>query len=62
MIDLLMKLNERLTDTAQALEKELKENQGESTSQPPKVIPTVTTAILSTVGSAMAPNVPAIAT
>jgi len=45
MMDLLMKLNERLTDTEQALEKALKEKQGESTSQPPEVIPTVTTAV-----------------
>ena len=58
MMDLLMKLSERLTDIEQALEKELKEKQGKATSQPPKVIPTVTTAVPSTIGSALAPNVP----
>jgi len=32
MMDLLIKINERLTDTEEALEKALKEKQGESTS------------------------------
>jgi len=58
MMDLLMKLNERLTDTEQALEKASKEKQGELTSQPLEVIPIVTTAVPSIVGSALAPNVP----
>ena len=59
MMVLLMKLNERLTDTEQALEKALREKQGESTSQPPEVIPTITIAVPSTIASASAPNVPA---
>jgi len=58
MMDLLMRLNERLTDTEQALEKVLKEKQGESTSQPPEEFPTVTTVVPSTTGLALAPNVP----
>jgi len=58
MMDLLMKLNEGLIDTEQALEKALKEKQGESTSQPPEVIPTVTSAVPSTTGTTSAPNVP----
>lgn len=62
MMDLLIKLNERLTDIEQALEKSLKEKQGEQTSQPPEVIPIVTTIVPSTIGSALAPNVPAITT
>jgi len=44
MMDLLMRLNERLSDTEQALEKALQEKQGESTSQPPEVTRTVITA------------------
>lgn len=38
LMDLLLKINERLNDTEQALEKELKDKQGESTSQPPNTI------------------------
>ena len=45
MMDLLLKLNERLNDTEQALEKALKDKQGESTSQPPNVIPVVSTVV-----------------
>jgi len=59
MMDLLMKLNERLNDTKQALEKALKEKQGESNCQPPKVIPTVSTVVPSTLAIELAPNVPA---
>jgi len=59
MMDLLMKLNERLTDTEKALEKALKEKQGESTSQPPEIIPTISAAAPSTLGTALAPNLPA---
>ena len=58
MMDLLMKLNERLTDTEQALEKALKEKQGESTSHPPEEIPAVTTAP-STLITALPPTVQA---
>lgn len=43
-MDLLMILNERLSETKQVLEKSLQEKQGESTSQLPEVAPTVTTA------------------
>jgi len=62
MMDLLMKLNERLTDIEQALEKALKEKQRESTSKPPEVIPTVTTAAPSIIEPALAPNVSTTAT
>ena len=58
MMDLLLKLNERLNETKQELEKALKDKQGESTSQPPDVIPVVSTAIPSTLGIALAPNIP----
>ena len=60
MMDLLMKVNERLTDTEQALEKALKEKQGESISQPPEVIPTVTSAFASTTTKTSSPNVPTV--
>jgi len=60
MMDLLLKLNERLNDIEQELEKSLKEKQGESTSQPLELIPTRTsTTVPSTLGTAVAPNVPA---
>ena len=58
VIDLLMKLNERLIDTEQAMEKSLREKQGESTSKPSKVIPIVKTAVPSKTASDSAPNVP----
>jgi len=58
MMELLMKLNERLTDTEQALDTTLKEKQGESTSQPPEVILVVTTAP-SIVVATLPPTVPA---
>ena len=60
MIDLLMTLNEILTDIEQAFEKALKEKQGELTSQPPEIIPAVTTTTPSTIGSTLAQNVLAI--
>jgi len=44
MMDLAMRLNERLSETEQALEKALQEKQEESTSQQPEVAPTITTA------------------
>lgn len=56
----LLKLNERLNDTEQALEKALKDKQGESTSQPPNIIPVVSIAVPSTLGVASAPNIPAV--
>jgi len=43
MMDLLMRLNERLSEIEQALEKYLQEKQGVSTSQPPEISPTITT-------------------
>ena len=60
LMDLLLKLNEQLDDTAQTLEKALKDKQGESTSQPPNVIPVVSTAVPSTLGAALAQNVLAV--
>lgn len=57
--DLLLKPNEGLNDTKQTLEKSLKEKQGELTSQPPNVIPIVSTTIPSTLATTLAPNVPA---
>jgi len=62
LMDLLLKLNERLNDTKQALEKALKDKQGESTSQPPNVILVVSTAVPSTPGVALAQNIPAVTT
>lgn len=59
MMDFLLKLNERLSDIEQALEQSLKDRQGELTSQPPDVIPIVSTIVPSTLGTALAPNVPA---
>ena len=58
MMDLLLKLNERLNDTEQALEKSLKRKQGESTSQPLDVIPIVSIAVPSTLRTTLAPNIP----
>ena len=62
MMDLLLKLNEILNDIEQALEKALKGRQGESTSQPPNVILVVSTAVPSTLGAALAPNILAVTT
>jgi len=59
MMDLLLKLNERSNDTEKALEKALKEKQGELTSQPPEVIPIISTTVPSTLGTTLSPNVPA---
>ena len=58
MMDLLLKLNEILNHTEEALENALKDTQGESTSQPPEVIPIVSTTVLSTLGTVLAPNLP----
>jgi len=58
LMDLLLKVNERLNETEQELEKSLKEKQGELTSQPPNVIPVVSTAIPSTLGTNLVPNIP----
>ena len=44
MMDLLMRMNERLSETEQELEKAIREKQGESTSQPSQIAPTITTA------------------
>jgi len=44
MMDLLMKMNQRLSETEQELENTLQEKQGVSTSQPSQTAPTVTTA------------------
>ena len=60
LMDLLLKLNERLNETEQELEKALKDKQGESTSQPPNLIPIVSTAVPSTLGAALAPNILAV--
>jgi len=60
MMDLLLKLNEILNDTEQTLEKALKDRQGESTSQPPDVIPIVSIAVPSTLGTTLAPNTPVV--
>ena len=56
LMDLLMKMNERLSETKQALEKSIREKQGESTSQPFQITtivtaapPTVTTTVPSAV-------------
>lgn len=62
MMDLLLKLNERLNDIEQALEKALKEKQGELTSKPPEVIPIFSTVVPSTLGTSVATNVPAVTT
>lgn len=43
MVSLLIRMNERLAETEQALEKALKEKQGESTSHPPEEAPTSAT-------------------
>lgn len=60
-MNLLMRMNQRLSETEQALEKVLQEKQGESTSQPPKIAPTVTTSP-PTVSAAQPPTVPAATT
>ena len=60
MMDFLLKLNERLNDIEQELEKALKDKQGESTFQPPNVIPVVSTTVPSTLGAPLAPNIPAV--
>lgn len=58
MMDLLLKLNERLNNIEQELEKALKDKQGESTSHPPNVILIVSTVVPYTLGIALAPNIP----
>ena len=57
MMDLLMKMNERLAKKEQALEKALQEKQGVSTSQPSQIAPIVTTAP-TTVTTAVPPTGP----
>ena len=47
-----------MNETEQELEKALKDKQGESTSQPPNVIPVLSTIVPSTLGIALAPNAP----
>ena len=58
VVDFVLKLNEQLKDIEQELEKSLKSRQSESTTQPQNVIPMVSTAIPSTLATALAPNVP----
>lgn len=60
-MDLVLKLNEQPKETEQELEKTLKDKQGESTTLPPNVILVVSTAAPSTLGTALAPNVPLVA-
>jgi len=60
LMDLLLKLNERLNETEQELEKSLKDKQGESTSQPLNVIPVVSTTVPSTLGTTSTPNILAV--
>lgn len=57
-MDLLLQLSERLNDIEQVLENALKDKQGESTSQPPKVIRIVSKIVPSTLGIVLAPNIP----
>lgn len=57
-MDLLMRMNQRLNEIEQALEKALQEKQGVSTSQPSQTAPTVTIAP-PTVTTAIPPTVPA---
>ena len=47
-----------MNDTEQALEKALKDKQGESTYQHLDVIPIVSTIVPSTLGTTLAPNIP----
>ena len=54
MMDLLMKMNQRIIQMEQELEKALQGKQGESTSQPPITAPMVPTA-LPTVASTVPP-------
>jgi len=61
MMDLLMRMNQRLSETALALEKELQDKQGDSTSQPSQIAPTVTIAP-PTVTTAVPPTGPTSAT
>ena len=58
LMDLLFKLNEQFKETEQELEKSLKSRQSESSSQPQKVIPMVSTVVQSTLATTLAPNVP----
>ena len=58
-MDLLMRLNERLSETEQALEKALQEKHGDSTSQPLEVTPMATTTpptVITTVPSIVPPS------
>lgn len=57
-MEFLLKFNERLNETKQELEISLKSKQGESTSQPPNVIPVVSTAVPSTLATTLIHNVP----
>jgi len=58
MMDLLMRMNQRIIQMEQELEKALQAKQGESTSQPPETAPTVATT-LPTVTAAIPPIIPA---
>lgn len=57
-MDLLMRMNQRLSGTEQALEKVLQEKYGELTSQPLEIAPTITTSPL-TIITTMPSTIPA---
>lgn len=57
-MDLLLNLNEWLNETEQELKKYLNDKYGESTSKLPNVIPVISTAVPSTLGTTLAPNSP----
>lgn len=59
MMDLLMKMNQRLNETEQELEKALQEKQGVSTSQPSQIAPTATTTVPPIVPASTTPSTPA---
>jgi len=57
-MDLFLKLNEKLKETEQELEKLLKSTQSELTSQPQNVVLVFSTAVPSTLATTFAPNIP----
>ena len=58
LMDLVLKLNEQLKETEQELDKTLQNRQTELTTQPQNVMLVVSTAVPSTLTTALAPNVP----
>lgn len=58
LMDLVLKLNEKLRETEQELEKTLESRQSESTSHPLKVVSVLSMAVPSTLATALAQNVP----